>query len=197
MATAKDIMTDEVATIKGSATVAEAVQLMKFKKLHSLIVERRGPEDAYGIVTDTDIVNKVVAYGSDPKTIKVYEIMNKPCLVINPDLGVEYVARLFAQFGIDRAPVIQNGLVGIISNTDILQKSDFVENPRVPLLKKALQAQVAHARGVSAAIGPYSKGGQEAWAAVAELEAELAFCQGQAPAQSVVEDAPEPEPALV
>ncbi|HIK43801.1 MAG TPA: CBS domain-containing protein [Leptolyngbyaceae cyanobacterium M65_K2018_010] len=197
MATAKDIMTDEVATIKGSATVAEAVQLMKFKKLHSLIVERRGPEDAYGIVTDTDIVNKVVAYGTDPKTVKVYEIMNKPCLVINPDLGVEYVARLFAHFGIDRAPVIQNDLIGIISNTDILQKSDFVENPRVPLLQKALQAQVAHARGVSAAKGPYSNAGKEAWAAVAELEAELAFCQGKAPDQTAVEEVPEAAPALV
>ncbi|MFQ4136189.1 CBS domain-containing protein [Nodosilinea sp. PGN35] len=195
MATAQDIMTDDVATIKGSATVAEAVQLMKFKKLHSLIVERRSPEDAYGIVTDTDVVNQVVAYGKDPKTVKVYEIMTKPCLVVNPNLGVEYVARLFAHFGVDRAPVIQNELLGIISNTDILLKSDFVENPRVPLLQKALQAEVAHARGISAAKGPYSAAGKAAWEAVAELEAELAFCQGQVPDQSAVE--PVPQSALV
>jgi FOG: CBS domain len=196
MAPAKDIMTDDVATIKGSATVAEAVKLMKFKQLHSLIVERRSPEDAYGIVTDTDIVNKVVAYGKDPKTVKVYEIMTKPCLVVNPDLGVEYVARLFAHFGIDRAPVIQNELLGIVSDTDILLKSDFVENPRVPLLKKALQAEVAHARGVSAAKGPYSAAGRAAWESVAELEAELAFCQGQTPVQTAVEEAAPAAPAL-
>jgi CBS domain-containing protein len=197
MATAKDIMTDDVATIKGSATVAEAVQLMKFKQLHSLIVERRGPEDAYGIVTTRDIVNQVVAYGKDPKTVKIYEIMTKPCLVVNPDLGVEYVARLFAHFGVDRAPVIQNELLGIISDTDILLKGDFVENPRVPLLQKALQAEVAHARGVSAAKGPYSAAGKAAWEAVAELEAELAFCQGQVPDQSAVESAPQVASALV
>ncbi|MEA5448083.1 CBS domain-containing protein [Leptolyngbya sp. CCNP1308] len=197
MATAKDIMTDDVATIKGSATVAEAVQLMKFKQLHSLIVERRGPEDAYGIVTTRDIVNQVVAYGKDPKTVKIYEIMTKPCLVVNPDLGIEYVARLFARFGIDRAPVIQNELLGIISDTDILLKGDFVENPRVPLLQKALQAEVAHARGVSAAKGPYSAAGKAAWESVAELEAELAFCQGQVPDQSAVEPAPQVESALV
>ncbi|WP_448601552.1 CBS domain-containing protein [Thermoleptolyngbya sp.] len=196
MATAKDIMTDDVATIKGSATVAEAVKLMKFKQLHSLIVERRSPEDAYGIVTDTDIVNKVVAYGKDPKTVKVYEIMTKPCLVVNPDLEVEYVARLFAHFGIDRAPVIQSELLGIVSDTDILLKSDFVENPRVPLLKKALQAEVAHARGVSAAKGPYSAAGRAAWESVAELEAELAFCQGQTPVQTAVEEAAPAAPAL-
>lgn len=196
MATAKDIMTDDVATIKGSATVAEAVKLMKFKQLHSLIVERRSPEDAYGIVTDTDIVNKVVAYGKDPKTVKVYEIMTKPCLVVNPDLGVEYVARLFAHFGIDRAPVIQSELLGIVSDTDILLKSDFVENPRVPLLKKALQAEIAHARGVSAAKGPYSAAGRAAWESVAELEAELAFCQGQTPVQTAVEEAAPAAPAL-
>ncbi len=196
MATAKDIMTDEVATIKGSATVAEAVQLMKFKQLHSLIVERRGSDDAYGIVTNTDIVNKVVAYGKDPTAVKVSEIMTKPCLVINPDLSIEYVARLFAHFGIDRAPVIQNELLGIISDTDILFKGDFIDNPRVPLLQKALQAEVAHARAISAAKGPYSKAGKAAWEAVAELEAELAFCQGKAPDQTAVEIEPQAEPAL-
>jgi len=137
-----------------------------------------------------------VAYGKDPKTVKVYEIMTKPCLVVNPDLGVEYVARLFAHFGIDRAPVIQSELLGIVSDTDILLKSDFVENPRVPLLKKALQAEVAHARGVSAAKGPYSAAGRAAWESVAELEAELAFCQGQTPVQTAVEEAAPAAPAL-
>lgn len=123
MLTAKDIMTTDVVTISGSATVAEAIQTMKDKNIRALLVERRSDQDAYGIVTEADIVYKVAAYGKDPKTVQVHEIMTKPCIVVNPDLGVEYVARLFAHTGIRRAPVIKEGLLGIVSVTDILRKA--------------------------------------------------------------------------
>lgn len=187
MTKAKDVMTQEVATVKGSATVAEAAKLMKFKGIHSLVVERRNEEDAYGIVTDTDIVNQVIAYGADPKTVQVYEIMTKPCVVVNPDLAVEYVARLLAQTGVDRAPVIQGELLGILSLNDILHRSDFIENPRVPLLQQALQQAIAAARSVSAVQGPESEAYALAWEAVNELEAELAFCQGKRPEKTAQE----------
>lgn len=181
MTKAIDIATTEVATISGSATVADAVKLMKLKELHSLVVERRFDGDAYGIVTDTDIAAKVVAYGKDPKQVRVYEVMTKPCVVVNPDLAVEYVARLFAQTGIDRAPVIQGELVGIISVTDILLKSDFLENPRVPLLEKALQEAIASARAISTTKGLAAEESVAAWETVNELEAELAFLKGGQP----------------
>ncbi|NES82840.1 MAG: CBS domain-containing protein, partial [Moorea sp. SIO2B7] len=130
MMKAEEIMTKDVVTIRGSATVAEAVKLMKEKGLRSLIVEVRNENDPYGIVTETDIVYKVAAYGHDPKKMRVYEIMTKPCIVVNPELGAEYVARLFANTGIRRAPVIKGKLLGIISISDILKKSDFVEKPK-------------------------------------------------------------------
>ncbi len=186
MVKVKDIMTEDVAVVKGSATVAEAVRLMQLKGLHSLIVDRRSNDDAYGIVTDTDVAAKVVAYGKDPKQVKVFEIMTKPCIVVNPDLAVEYAARLFAQAKIDRAPVIQGELLGIVSFTDILQKGDFVENPRVAILERALQAAISDARAIAAAEGD-SDAAKAAWENVAELEAELAFCKGEAPAQSAFE----------
>ncbi|RZM79905.1 CBS domain-containing protein [Leptolyngbya iicbica LK] len=177
-------MTQEVETVKGSATVADAAKLMKFKGIHSLLVEPRNAEDAYGIVTDTDIVNKVVAFGKDPKAVKVYEVMTKPCIVVNPDLAVEYVARLLAQCGIDRAPVIQGELLGIVSLNDILHRSEFIEHPRVPLLQKALQAAVAEARAVSAVNAADTEAYQLAWEEVNEIEAELAFIQGMVPARA-------------
>ncbi|MEL6554852.1 MAG: CBS domain-containing protein [Cyanobacteria bacterium J06621_11] len=130
MMKAQEIMTQDVVTVSGSATVADAVKLMKDKSLRALVVEPRYSGDPYGIVTETDIVYKVAAYGHDPKKMHVYEIMTKPCVVVNPDLGAEYVARLFANTRIRRAPVIQNGLLGIISISDILKKSDFVEKPK-------------------------------------------------------------------
>ncbi len=174
---AQDIMTQEVATIHGSATVAEAVKLMKLKGLRSLVVDRRNDEDAYGLVTEADITNKVVAYGKDPQDVRVSEVMVKPCVVINPDLAIEYVARLFAQTGIDRAPVIRGDLIGIISVTDILLKSDFLTNPKLPLIERALEAANAEVQAIAEKECTTSEAFATAWDKVKELEAEKAYLQ--------------------
>jgi CBS domain-containing protein len=123
MLRAKDIMTTEVITIRESAWVAEAIELMKRKNVHSLVVLPRDEDDAYGIVSEVDIAYKVIALGKDPKAVCICDIMTKPCLVINPDLGVEYIARLFAHTHLHKAPVIQEKLLGIVSISDILHRA--------------------------------------------------------------------------
>ena len=178
---AEDIMTRTVVTIRGSATVAEAAEVMKSTKLRALIVDRRHDQDAYGIVTESDVVYKVAAYGIDPKTVRVYEIMTKPCVVVNPELGVEYVARLFAQTKIRCAPVIKGELLGIITLTDILNKSDFVEKPKSILLDDRIQAALQQARQICAVKGARSKECAEAWDEVEELQAELAHQREKKP----------------
>ncbi|BAZ11456.1 CBS domain-containing membrane protein [Calothrix sp. NIES-4071] len=172
---AKHIMTQDVATIRGSVSVAEAVQLMRFKGLRALIVEPRHDGDAYGIVTETDIAYKVVAYGKDPQRTHIYDIMTKPCVIVNPDLDIEYVARLFANTGIRRAPVIQGELLGIISVTDILTKGNFVEKPKLQFLQKELHKAVSNARSISANYGADSRRAIEAWDLVDELECEAGY----------------------
>lgn len=124
MLKARDIMTSRVITVQSVATVAEALELMRKNKVHELVVERSGPDDAYGIITDEDIVYNVIAEGEDPAAVQVHEVMMKPCVVVNPDLGVAFVAKLFANVGIRCAPVIQEKLLGIISVSDILHKSN-------------------------------------------------------------------------
>lgn len=172
-------MTTDVITIRGSATVAEAVRLMKEHSLRALIVQRRSQEDAYGIVTETDVIYKVTAYGTDPKTMRVYEIMTKPCIIVNPDLEVEYVARLFANTGIRRAPVIRDELLGIISVTDILRKGDFVEKPKAVVLEDQIQQARESARKVCVDQGPTSPECAAAWDIVEELQAEAAHRRAQ------------------
>ena len=188
MLTAKDIMTAEVVTISGSATVAEAVKLMKAKKLRALVVERRSDRDPYGIVTETDIVYKVAAFGHDPKQMRVYEIMTKPCIVVNPDLGVEYVARLFANTRIRRAPVIEGKLLGIISVSDILNKSNFVEKPRQLYIEDRIDAAREEARAVCAAKGATSPECATAWDEVEELQAAAAHQRQEKKNTSSLED---------
>ena len=185
---AADIMTKEVITIKGSATVAEAVALMKTHGLRALIVERRTNEDAYGIVTETDVVYKVAAFGTDPKTMRVYEIMTKPCIVVNPELSVEYVARLFAQTRIRRAPVIKGDLLGIISVGDILNKGDFVEQPKANVLDGLIQEALANARQICGAKGASTHECAAAWDVVEELQAEAAHQRNEKPKVNYFEE---------
>jgi CBS domain-containing protein len=195
---AADIMNTNVVTVSGSATVAEAVQLMKDKQTRALIVERRSDDDAYGIVTETDVTYKVVAFGKDPKKMRVYEIMSKPCIVVNPDLCVEYIARLFANTGIHFAPVIKDKLLGTVSVSDILIKGDFIERPRSVLLEDAIQTAIEEARAVCAEKGPRSRDCAAAWDVVEELQAEAAHQKAERLTQTAFEaycqenpDAPE------
>jgi CBS domain-containing protein len=194
MMKAKEIMTKEVVTIRGSATVAEAVALMKDKKLRALVVERRSEDDPYGIVSETDIVYKVAAYGHDPKKMRVYEIMTKPCIVVNPELGVEYVARLFATTRIRRAPVIKDNLLGIISVSDILHKSDFIEKPKKLFIEDQLESAREEARATCEEKGPTSPDCAAAWDVVEELQAEAAHQrvekQGKSPLEIYCQENP-------
>jgi CBS domain-containing protein len=119
-ATAGDVMHKEVVTIEGKKTVADAIRLMREKKVSSLIVNRRGVEDAFGIVTRKDVVSKIVDPGKDPDQVKVFEIMSKPLVTVSPGLQLKYCARLFNAAGIRRAVVFDGKeIVGILSNTDI------------------------------------------------------------------------------
>jgi CBS domain-containing protein len=120
MPKAQDVMTKQVATIAGDRTVAEAVKKMQAEKVSSLIVERRGIEDAYGIVTRKDVVGKAISAGKKLDQIKVHEIMTKPLIMVSPGLELEYCARLMAMTGIRRAPVFDGKeIIGLLSNTDI------------------------------------------------------------------------------
>jgi CBS domain-containing protein len=118
--TAGEVMHKDVVYVDGKKTVADAVRLMREKKVSSLIVERRGIEDAFGIVTRKDVVNKVVDPGKDPADVKVFEIMSKPLITVSPGLQLKYCARLFNAAGIRRAVVFDGKqIVGMLSNTDI------------------------------------------------------------------------------
>ncbi len=56
--------------------------------------------------------------------------MTKPCIVVNPDLAVEHIANLFTRAQIRIAPVIKDKLLGVVSLTDILTKTDCLTSPK-------------------------------------------------------------------
>ena len=123
MKVAADIMTSDVVTIDPLATIEQAAKIMKQHELRVLIVDRAFENDAYGIITTTDLA-KAIANDKDPARTYVCEVMTKPCIVVNPNLSVEHIAKLFARSKIRIAPVIQDKLIGVVSLTDIINKTD-------------------------------------------------------------------------
>ena len=82
----------------------------------SLIVKRRDEKDEIGLLLFSDIAKEVIAKDRAPERVNVYEIMAKPVLTVRPDMEIRYCARMFENFGISHAPVVENDeIVGMVS----------------------------------------------------------------------------------
>ena len=109
-------MRNEVTEVDGKLDVLSALKIMKKIGATSLIVKRRNEQDEYGLLLFSDIAKKVIAKDRAPERVNVYEVMAKPVLSVRPDMEVRYCARLFENFGISHAPVIEDGkVIGIVS----------------------------------------------------------------------------------
>ena len=124
---AKDIMRQKMVAIDGMATVREAIAKMRSENVTALIVNKRDPSDAWGIVTVPDLVRDVIAHGRSPDDTNVYEIMTKPVITVPPDMDIRYVARLLCRVGVRRAPVETQGeLLGMISLSDLVLRESVL-----------------------------------------------------------------------
>jgi len=112
----RDCMRTEVTEVDGAIDVLTALKVMKKKKVTSLIVKRRDEHDEYGMLLFSDIAKQVIAKNRAPERVNVYEIMAKPVLSVRPDMEIRYCARLFENFGISHAPVIEDDkIIGMVS----------------------------------------------------------------------------------
>lgn len=118
---AKDIMTKKVIFIDGMATTKEAVALMQVENVEALIVNKRDPQDAYGIVVVSDFIKGVIIPDNDSEMVNVFEIMAKPVISIPANMDVRYVANLLMNTGLRMAPVKENGeYIGMVSLKDLI-----------------------------------------------------------------------------
>ena len=117
----KDIMKTDFGTIEGVATVADALIKMKALKTAVLIVNKRNEDDEYGMLTSGDIARHVLAKDRAPDRVNVYEIMSKPVISVHPDMDIRYCSRLFANYNLVRAPVLENKkVVGMVSPNSLV-----------------------------------------------------------------------------
>lgn len=120
MKTAVDVMTKHVVDIEPDATVADAIDKMKQWNVSSLLVQRKDATDTWGFMSQTDIIEKVVAPGLDPDDVLVHEIMTKPVITVPPNCSLQDCAALMARADIRRVLVFDGqDIVGIVSSSDI------------------------------------------------------------------------------
>jgi predicted transcriptional regulator len=118
-----EVMQDHFLVMPGLATVGDAILALKRDDSTVLIVEKRDENDEYGIVLLSDIAKKVLAKDRSPYRVNVYEIMSKPVISIAPEMDVRYCARLFEQFGLSQAPVVEQGkIVGVVDYNALVLK---------------------------------------------------------------------------
>ena len=116
----RELMTTNPATVEPSAPVVDAARVMKQQDVGPVPVVENGDRLA-GIVTDRDIVLRVVAEGGDPQSTTVGEIMSRDLATVDPDQPLDEALRLMARHQVRRLPVCEEDgrLVGIVAQADI------------------------------------------------------------------------------
>lgn len=114
----KDAMTRKVLTTTPNTTVAKAAKVMAERGVGSIVIVTG--KKPVGILTERDLLMKVVSADLTPSKIRVDKIMSKPVTSISPDSDIIEAARLMAKNKIRRLPVVEHGnMVGIITTSDI------------------------------------------------------------------------------
>lgn len=119
-----DIMTKEVVVAPPGTSIYEIAKIMKENEIGSIIILENSKErHPKGIVTERDLVYKIIAKSIDPKNTFVEEIMSSPLSTVQPEVLVEEAAALMKEKNIKRLPVVNHKkeLVGIISETDLMK----------------------------------------------------------------------------
>ena len=120
----EDVMKKNVTMIAPYATLKEALQLMKKTNHKSLIVDKSCPSDAYGIITNTQILKKVLAEEGDIELLNVFDVYEKPAFFVSAKIDVKFAAKTMMEHNIKRVAVTDNNEIkGVLSVTDL---TDYV-----------------------------------------------------------------------
>ncbi|MCK4550387.1 MAG: CBS domain-containing protein [Candidatus Aenigmarchaeota archaeon] len=138
-----EIMSKPVIVIEEDKTIQESAFLLRKHNIRGLVVVRG--HDAQGIITDRDIVSKVVAENLDPRNVAVKEIMVPKMITAKPDELINDVAKKMCANKVGRIPIVDDdgNIVGVVTETDITklypamidvlyERTSIEETPVVP-----------------------------------------------------------------
>jgi CBS domain-containing protein len=119
----KDVMVTQVVTISPDQSVKNAARTMTKFNISSLLVMEKGGR-ILGIVTERDIVSRVVCSGLDPNVVSICDIMSEPIIAVGPEEPIETAVELMLTHKIKKLPVMEKRedayrLLGILSLLDV------------------------------------------------------------------------------
>jgi len=142
----KDIMSSPVVTIDENETVEKAAQLMDKNEVGCVIVISKQGKPL-GIITERDMVVRILAKNTQPSKITAKEAMSSPLITIDPDVTLSEAARRMSRLNIRRLGVIYKGnIVGLVSSKDILAVT--------PELLEIIQERASIERGKTIEVPP-------------------------------------------
>lgn len=139
--TVRDVMTPQVVTIEPTQNVKNAARRMTMFGISSLLVLSK--EGLKGILTEKDIISRVVCMGLDPQKVRVKEIMSEPVIVVGPEEPLERAVELMLTQRIKKLPVLEQEegnyrLVGILSLIDVAEIQPDLLNSLKEMIEQEL-----------------------------------------------------------
>jgi CBS domain-containing protein len=130
----RQIMVKPVKTVPMDSTVQKAVEIMNKNRINCLLVTY--DKQVAGIITERDLLERVLEKGRDPKEIKVSEIMTRQVLVGKPTMGLVEASKFMFEKNVKKPPIMEkNQLVGIVTLTDIA-RTTCVDKETMKLIKQ-------------------------------------------------------------
>lgn len=118
----RDVMSKSVRVVRPDSSVKEVVATMNKFDIGSIVVVQG--ERPVGIITERDILRRIVEPCLAPETLTARQVMTSPVITINENASIDEAARLMAKKGIKKLLVTRNNsqLVGMLTFTDIVTK---------------------------------------------------------------------------
>lgn len=123
----KDVMVQNIVIVGARTSVKKAVELMNKHEIGCLIVVNN--KKPVGIVTERDMLKRVLLQHKDPRKTRVGSIMSKPLMVGKPQTDLREAVTLMVERRIKKLPVVENThLLGLLTLTDIVRSSAYFEH---------------------------------------------------------------------
>jgi len=130
----EDVMVEDVVTVEEDITVKKAVAIMNKYEIGCLVITKRGKP--VGIITERDMLTRVLAESRAAEKTKVSEVMSRPLIVADPNMDLEEAAKLMFKMKVKKLPVVSDGrLVGLVTLTDLARFQ-----PQIMKILKKIQA---------------------------------------------------------
>jgi len=129
-----DIMVNKVVKVDPNVSVRDAARIMNRHEIGCLIAVKKG--NALGIITERDLLKKIIEQARNPEKTKVHQIMSKRLFVGSPHMEIADAVRLMLQKKIKKLPIVEDGkMIGLVTLTDIA-RTTRIEPQMVGVIKE-------------------------------------------------------------